>query len=61
MKTNMIPCDGLSGSQTFILISMSIGLMIAFDLMIVSICKLIDLISERYNKWKKTKSKNCEK
>lgn len=61
MKMNMIPCDGLSGTQTFILISMAIGLIFAVDLIIIGICKLYDLISMRFKEWKKIKSKNYEK
>lgn len=61
MKMNMIPCDGLSGTQTFILICMALGVAVVIGLIIVGICKLYDLINMRFKEWKKTKSKNYEK
>lgn len=58
MKTNMIPADGLTGTQTFILMCMALGVAVVIGLIIVGICKLVDLISKRLEEWKKSKSKN---
>lgn len=58
MKMNMIPCDGLTSTQIFILISMAIGLIFAVDLIIIGICKLYDLINKRWKEWRKSKLKN---